>query len=267
LPAGDTGDDAGGIVGEAGVSLPPQPATVSMTARTRASRISNFPAASAHSMRLQSENCRDARNTVATSTAPAFRRYTTRYRPTMISRMSGTARSGTARPDSGNTFSRSTASRLDEQSSRHTAVNRGRCTRESLQDPETLAATRSAPSHAKPTFDLVVWDALASIEFLESSLDFGEKHQALDRIVNGGVRRKLPQSLDHAITRICGRHIDFYCNADQFGRELPTPCHGSVSLARRAAAQPTGRRQPRSGSLPSHCWLVRRVWDAGRARA
>ena len=167
-------------------------------------------------MRLQSENCRDARNTVATSTAPAFRRYTTRYRPTMISGCRERLVRGRRDLIPEILSVVPPLPRVDEQSGRHTAVNRGRCTRESLQDPETLAATRSAPSHAKPTFDLVVWDALASIEFLESSLDFGEKHQALDRIVNGGVRRKLPQSLDHAITRICGRHIDFYCNADQF---------------------------------------------------
>jgi len=37
LPAGDTGDDVGGV-GEAGVSLPPQPATHNITETTRASR-------------------------------------------------------------------------------------------------------------------------------------------------------------------------------------------------------------------------------------
>ena len=36
LPAGDPTDDVGGVVGEAGVSLPPQSATLSITVQTKA---------------------------------------------------------------------------------------------------------------------------------------------------------------------------------------------------------------------------------------
>jgi hypothetical protein len=48
----------------------------------------------------------------------------------------------------------------------------------------------------------------ASIQFGKSSLDLGEKDQALNGIVNGRVRGEFPQGLDHPVARICGGHFD-----------------------------------------------------------
>ena len=51
-------------------------------------------------------------------------------------------------------------------------------------------------------------NAFPAIEFCKPSLDLREKHQALDGIVNGRIRREFPQGLDHSVARICGRHFD-----------------------------------------------------------
>jgi hypothetical protein len=59
-----------------------------------------------------SGNCLDALKTVATSSNLSRTRYTTRKLPTMISRISGSSRSGTIRPECGDWSSRSTAEKI-----------------------------------------------------------------------------------------------------------------------------------------------------------
>jgi len=50
--------------------------------------------------------------------------------------------------------------------------------------------------------------AFAPIELGESSVNLGEKHQALDGIINGRIRGEFPKGFDHPIARICCRHFD-----------------------------------------------------------
>lgn len=87
--------------------------TISPSAGTQrdanAARCASAPAPVGPRYDSISGNSRDPRNTVAISTRCGVRRYTIRYFPETTSRKSGRCRSGTIRPESGNSRSRSTA--------------------------------------------------------------------------------------------------------------------------------------------------------------
>ena len=69
------------------------------------------------------------------------------------------------------------------------AASRQRYTPVSLEDLGGIAETRRVPSQTKPPLDLVVGNASSSVQFRKAGLDLGQKHQALDRVVDGRIRR------------------------------------------------------------------------------
>ena len=57
--------------------------------------------------------------------------------------------------------------------------------------------TRGARSQTKAPLDLIVWDAVASIELREAFLDFRKEHQTLNSIVDGSIWRQFANRLNH----------------------------------------------------------------------
>jgi hypothetical protein len=60
-----------------------------------------------------------------------------------------------------------------------------------------IGETREARSQAKAPLDLIVWDAVASIELREAFLDFRKEHQTLNSIVDGSIWRQFANRLNH----------------------------------------------------------------------
>ena len=72
------------------------------------------------------------------------------------------------------------------------------------------AETRRCGSHSESALGVVVRNALPGVEFRQTGLDLPQEQQALDRVVDRGVRRDLTQALDDPVPSQLLRHAGIH---------------------------------------------------------
>src|SRR5579872_2282967 len=124
----------------------------------------------------------------------------------MTSRISGSSRSGTIRPERGNWSTVQRQRRFAQWSDLHNARSLWQCIRGWRQDRAAIVATRECALQSEAMLGLIVRNALVPIELGQSSFYFGQKDEPFNGIVDGGIRRHRLESLDNAVAGKWLRH-------------------------------------------------------------
>src|SRR6266850_2313015 len=124
----------------------------------------------------------------------------------MTSRIDSSPSSGTTRPERGLSLSRSTARRSVRRRGRRSEWSRGPHARVSPRRLGLPEAPTEPGSPEKSTLRLGVIDALPRIQFRQPPLGLRQEDQALDRVLQRGVRWQLLDHLKNFLFGAAPRH-------------------------------------------------------------